>query len=265
MKLNLSIIVVTYNCSNYIERFLNELLDSLSSYQDYEVLLNDNMSTDITYELCKKYSKEQYPFLVLSNSDNIGFAKANNMLIDNSKFDNLLLLNPDVFGFDPEFWSKLFALWDRHNPTTIKLLNEDLSVQENVGDELSIWRRLKRISLQSKNYALSNHTIEVESGIMAFLLVSKQCFLEVGLLSENYFMYAEDHDWFFRARRNGYKFIFEPSLKLIHTGGGSAISKWTSVELKQVKLDMEALFIKNHFYGVQKFLLLLINRIQYYI
>jgi len=265
MNLNLSIIVVTYNCSAYIERFLNGLFDSLVEYDQYEVLLNDNSSKDDTYSLCEKFNSPFKGAFILSKSDNIGFAKANNMLINRAIYDNVLLLNPDVFEFKQFFWNSLIQKWDKTNPIIVKLLNEDLTIQENVGDELSIKRRLKRISGRSKNLAYSNTTIEVESGIMAFVLITRRCLFDVGLLSEDYFMYAEDHDWFFRARRKGYHIIFEPSLELIHTGGGSAQSKWNSGQLKKVKSEMEVVFIKKYFSGPEKFVLLTMNWIQKFI
>lgn len=262
MKLNLSIIIVTYNCGDYINRFLSELFMSLAGCENFEILLNDNQSNDSTFSLCQKFADESVIPLVLSRSGNIGFAKANNMLIKRAKYDNILLLNPDVFGFYSSFWTSLITKWDKINPMFIRLLNEDLTIQENVGEELSLKRRFKRVLGNSVNMALSNQLIEVESGIMAFVLITKKCFTEVGLLSEEYFMYAEDHDWFFRARRKGFALMYEPSLELVHTGGGSAKSKWNNTELKKVKLAMEVLFIKKHFKGIDKYLLLFINKAQ---
>lgn len=264
MELKLSIIVVTYNCGAFIGRFLSELSSSLMGYSKVEILLNDNQSTDDTYEICQQSLQLFKGKLLLSNSENIGFAKANNILIARASYENILLLNPDVFGFNVDFWSNLMLRWDRENPMFIKLLNEDLTVQESVGDELSVKRRFKNHLGMKINYSLSTKTVEVETGIMAFVLIPATCFQTVGLLSEKYYMYAEDHDWFYRARRKGYKLIFEPSLVLVHIGGGSAKSKWKNKELNLFKLKVERMFIDEHFKGVERWILIMMNLMQRY-
>ncbi|ASZ10696.1 glycosyltransferase [Chitinophaga pendula] len=262
MKLNLSIVVVTYNCAEFIERFLTELKTSLSPYEDFELLINDNKSTDTTFEICKQFEASFAGKLILSASDNIGFAKANNILIRQCRYDGVLLLNPDVFGFTTEFWSGVVNLWDTTTPMFIKLLNEDLSIQENVGDELSVKRRFKNALGMKTNYPFFKERVEVQSGIMAFVLIPKQCFNKVGLLSEKYYMYAEDQDWFLRARRAGYKLWFEPLLVLVHIGGGSAKGRWEAKDLKLRKLKVERMLITEHFTGIHKQLLLFMNTLQ---
>ncbi len=262
MNLNTSIIVITYNCEGYILKFLSELTSSLREFKNFEVLINDNNSSDNTFKIIEENCKNLEANYIFSQSENVGFAKANNEAIRICKFEHILLLNPDVFGFDHKFWENLIIKRDENNPLFIKLLNSDLSIQENVSDELSIKRRFKRVLNLSTNKSQSSKRIFVETGIMAFVVIPKSCFEKVGLLSEKYFMYAEDHDWFYRARRHGYKMIFEPSLYLIHTGGGSAVSVWNNLELKKIKLKVERLFIQEHFKGLNRMLLLIINRIQ---
>lgn len=259
ISLKLSIIVVTYNCEAYIDRFLNELQESLTDFSDYEVLINDNASTDHTFAMCDKFSNQN---IYVFKSENVGFAKANNALLKQAKYENLLLLNPDVFGFKNYTWSSLFNEWDRRNPCFIRLLNEDLSIQLNVGDELSVRRYFRKLMSGYTSPAYSEDCIHVESGIMAFVLLTKDLISNVGLISEKYFMYGEDHDWFIRARKVGYRPQFIPTVSLIHIGGASAKSKWKKREENRIKLFSERILIKSHFTGFERYTLLFVNLIK---
>lgn len=258
-NLNFSIIVVTYNCAGYIERFINDLTASLEAYKNIEILINDNDSTDLTYEICKKYESGS---VKVSKTENIGFAKANNILIKQALFENVLLLNPDVFGFTQDFWKGLMQHWDKINPYMVKLLNPDLSLQTSVGDEMSVKRLLKRLLGNYKNPSESTDITYVESGIMAFLLVNKDILNIVGLLSEDFHMYGEDHDWFIRARKKGYKVQFDPLISLVHLGGASAKSRWSKKSELLVKLNSEKILIKKHYGFPEKQILLLKNNLQ---
>lgn len=259
ISLNLSIIVVTYNCENYIEKFLNELKNSLLYFSDFQILINDNSSSDNTYLLCVKHSDSN---ISVFKTDNIGFAKANNLLIKRAQYDNILLLNPDVFGFNRNTWISLFDKWDKINPCFIRLLNEDLSIQVNVGDELSLKRYLIKFLRGYSSPSYSEKIISVQSGIMAFVLLTKDSLNVVGLISEKYYMYSEDHDWFIRAGKKGFKPQFIPCIKLIHIGGASAKSRWKKKEENSIKLKSERMLINEHFRGFERFVLLVINNIK---
>ncbi|MEN5233470.1 glycosyltransferase family 2 protein [Sphingobacterium faecium] len=233
--------------------------ESLEGISDYEILINDNASTDRTFELCETFSdKNTHVF----RSENVGFAKANNILLKRAKYENLLLLNPDVFGFKNFSWILLFKRWDHINPCFIRLLNEDLTIQVNVGDEISLRRYARSLVGAYSSPAYSEETIYVESGIMAFVLLTRDLIDKVGDIAENYYMYSEDHDWFIRCGKLGYTPQFIPSIELIHIGGASAKSRWKKMDENRVKLDSERILIKTHFSGFEKIILLAVNSVK---
>ncbi len=257
MNLNLSIVIVTYNCEGFISKMLDELILSLNNFEGYEILLMDNNSTDLTLlEL-----KDKEGVVVIDNFVNNGFAKANNMLISLAKYDNILLLNPDVFGFSNSFWVSLMDRWDHINPLVICLLNKDLTYQDCVGGFVSFKRIFFNFFCKRK-YSRITSPIIVEMGIMAFFLVSKSCLNSVGLISEDYHMYCEDMDWCFRAHKKGFPIIYDPTLSLIHWGGASSKTKWKEYEIKKIKYLTERIFIKKHYSFLHGNTLLLLNRIK---
>lgn len=254
-----SILVITYNCAPYIERFLNELISSLSQTDQVEILINDNDSTDRTPDLCQQWQNRHPDIIKFYQSENIGFAKANNKLIKNAAYDNILLLNPDVFGFSVNFWERVFKIWDKTNPFLVRLYNEDGSIQSTVGDEISILRMIKSAFKLYVDPSFQNSTglIEIQSGIMAFVLLSRESLDKVGLLSEDYHMYGEDHDWFIRARRAKYTPFYYTESTLIHVGGASAGTRWKKKEELNVKFHAQKLLIKKNFKGGKRALLML--------
>jgi len=91
---NLSIIIVSYNCSEVIK----ELLESLKRFAaPYEVVVVDNASTDGTIKILKEFESS---FLVHLNEVNKGFTYAINQGIRLSTKDFILLLNPDIVLVD---------------------------------------------------------------------------------------------------------------------------------------------------------------------
>lgn len=263
MQLDLSIIVVTYNCEAYISKFLTELITSLKSYKNYEILLNDNDSTDETYNICKSFQPSAAGHLIISKTGNIGFAKSNNLLIKKSKFKNILLLNPDVFGFYEDFWQDLFAIWDGINPLVIELLNTDQTIQDTIVEELSIkseFKRLLGISAQNaRTIKPGVDLLEIECGIMAFFLLTRQSFEKVGHISEKYYMFSEDRDFCYKARRGGYVLYYCPVLKLTHIGGASSSEKWDKREVLMIKNKSDKIFILENYKGIERSFLLVTN------
>jgi len=254
MELNLSICVVTYRCETYIERFHRELVASLAPHQQWELLYFDNSpdtaTTDALQRTCLGHAR------LWHDTSNPGFSHGNNVLIGQASHQRILLLNPDVFGFDPTFWPRLIAASPTSEVTFARLLNEDGSFQDCIGREASLARAI----LPRRDHAAIAVDTEVEMGIMAFMLASRAVFDRVGLLDEDYPLYAEDMDWCHRARKRGVRLMYRPSLVLTHAGGGSARSRWDDREIRRRKYAAERLFIDKHLAGPHRWIMRGLNQ-----
>jgi hypothetical protein len=62
---------------------------------------------------------------------------------------------------------------------------------------------------------------EVDAISGACIMVKRSVFEQVGLFSEDYFMYAEDVDLCYKIRQAGYANYFIPNAQAVHFGGGS--------------------------------------------
>lgn len=256
MKLDLSILVVTYNCETFIEEFHHELTSSLEGHDDWELLYQDNSSREETW--LKLQEIAQRDSILLRDSDNPGFATAVNTLIRNSNRKWLLLLNPDVSGFTSRFWTELSRHAVADAALFIRLLNPDGTPQDCVGRFPSLGRAFS----PRRNYGSITKPTLVDMGIMAFMLVQKEILERVGPLDERFFMYGEDADWCYRADKLNVQRIYDPQLTLVHHGGASASSQHSKHEQYLQKLNSERQYIYKHHAGIYRITMLSLNSIK---
>ena len=96
-KYRLSIIIVTFNSQNYIEKCLNSIAKSNLRSIEHNIVIVDNNSNDNTVKVVKELQKKNDAIFLIENQNNTGFAKAANQGILKSKNrDYVLLLNPDT-------------------------------------------------------------------------------------------------------------------------------------------------------------------------
>jgi GT2 family glycosyltransferase len=88
-----SVIILTYNGSKYIEALLESLFDQSYPRERMEIIVIDNASTDNTLSLVQ----EGYPDVRrVGLSKNIGFAAGNNQALKHARHDFLVFLNQDT-------------------------------------------------------------------------------------------------------------------------------------------------------------------------
>ena len=96
MKNSISVVIVTFNGSFWIEKNLSQLLNSAIPV---DIIVVDNASTDATISLIEKF-----PSVTLIKSKvNLGFGKANNLGIKhalNNGAEAVFLLNQDTWIYE---------------------------------------------------------------------------------------------------------------------------------------------------------------------
>lgn len=223
----------------------------------YEVIVVDNVSTDGTVAAV---SSEFPEVLLLVNEKDLGFAGANNRGLGHAAGDYLLLLNSDTI-VKAGALDRLVDCMERHSEIGLlgpQLLNKDESLQMSFGvvpnlftlfvQSLGLRKLLPRSLLKAcvgriplwlvptrtlRNYfawfrrGTPLHSVEgvnLDGSCYltgACLLIRRLCLTRIGLLDENFFMYAEDADYSLRAHRAGWKVRFLPDAQITHLLGGS--------------------------------------------
>ena len=88
----ISIIVPVYNVEKYLSRCIESILSQ--SYKNLELILVDDGSTDLSYEICKKYKAEDNR-VIITNQKNAGSSVARNTGLSYAKGEFIGFVDSD--------------------------------------------------------------------------------------------------------------------------------------------------------------------------
>jgi len=107
--LRLSVVIVNYNVRHFLEQALGSVRRAMQGI-DGEVWVVDNNSVDDSLRMVR----ERFPEVkLIANTDNPGFAVANNQAIQQCSGEFVLLLNPDTLVEENTF-HKCLEFMDKH-------------------------------------------------------------------------------------------------------------------------------------------------------
>jgi glycosyltransferase involved in cell wall biosynthesis len=107
MKPKVSVIIPTYNRAHYIQKALDSVM--AQTYQDFEVIVIDDGSTDNTREVVKQYGEKVRYFY----QENTGIPGARNAGIRNSAGDYIAFLDSDDYWVKEKL-ERQMALFSEH-------------------------------------------------------------------------------------------------------------------------------------------------------
>ncbi|MFM7644932.1 MAG: glycosyltransferase family 2 protein [Sphingomonadales bacterium] len=255
--LELSVVIVNYNVSNFLEQCLNSVFAASQRLQ-IEVFVVDNNSVDGSVEIIRK----KFPAVkLIANAENVGFSKANNQAILQSKGRYLLLLNPDTV-VEQDTFDKCIAYMDSHPQTGglgVRMLDGKgrflpESKRGLPTPAVSFYKifGFSKLFPKSKKFGKYHlgfldehqiHEVDVLSG--AFMFMRAETLSKIGLLDEAFFMYGEDIDLSYRIQQGGYTNVYFPETKIIHYKGES--TKKGSLNYVFVFYNAMVIFAKKHF------------------
>ena len=225
MALDLSVVIVNWNLCRLLLDCLRGLPAAASGLA-YDATVVDNASHDGSPEMV---SAEFPDVRLIRNSENLGFARANNQGIRLAAGRYILLLNNDTI-LPPGALTGLVRFMDEHPDSGAagpRLLRPDGTAQPYAfgGDPTPAYllrRGLVRLLWRRPPHDWATERVqEVDWVSGACLLARGQAVAQVGLLDENIFMYFEDNDWCLRLRQAGWKVYYDPQAEIVHLGGQS--------------------------------------------
>lgn len=207
--MDLSIIIVSWKVKDKLKANLQALYASKGNFS-FEVFVVDNNSGDGTAEMVKN----DFPQVnLITNTENLGFAKANNQALREAKGDYLLLLNPDMLVNSDTLINSL--TWARHNQQAVVSSCQLVTLQGEIikhvrkfptlFDQLMVILKVPHLFpgvlnnyLQSK-FDYSKEA-KVDSVRGAFFLINRHVWQELSTknypsLDEQYFIWFEEVDF----------------------------------------------------------------------
>ena len=226
--MDLSVIIVNWNTRELVLESLRSLHGTTGGLS-IEVFVVDNGSSDGSVESIRT----AFPRVVLvQNTKNIGFARANNQVLGRARGRYILLLNTDGI-LQGDAVAVLLEFMEKTPEAGIagpQLVNPDGTKQNSFdnfptllseGLNKSLLRMLFPERFPSKRLSFPS-PIEVESVIGACLMVRRDAVDEVGPMDEDYFFFMEETDWCYRMRERGWRVYLVPQARVVHLQGGTA-------------------------------------------
>ncbi len=234
-KIDLSIVIISYNTKKITQECLRSVFQSLASSTNnlqYEIIVVDNASTDGSMEMLRDLAKEKPNLILIENNKNVGFAKANNQGVKSASGDRVLFLNSDIIVLNQAI-PLLYDFYRKHQNNIDfiggKLLNKDLSPQPSCGPFYTLPVVFAALFLRGDYWGLTRYSpdklkrVDWISG--ACILTKKNCFEAIGGFDEQIFMYMDEVDLLYRAKKRGYKTFFYPQTQFIHLGSASSAGR----------------------------------------
>lgn len=232
--MSLTIIIVSFNTKQLLKSCLQSIFQKKWK-NEIKVVVVDNASIDGSDEMVEK----DFPRVNLIRSKiNTGFAGGNNLGLKAISANLYLLLNSDTKVLDDSLDNLVdFMASSDFGIGSCKLLNKDRSLQPNAGSlpfgwPLFFWlagwddivpvigSKLPSFHQKYSQFYQGDHEVGWVSG--SAMVIKKEVVDKIGLLDQSIFMYGEDAEYCFRAKRAGFKVGWTNQAQIIHLGGGSS-------------------------------------------
>jgi glycosyltransferase involved in cell wall biosynthesis len=186
-----SVIIPLYNKENYVEKAINSILNQ--TYNNFEIIIIDDCSTDLSYEIAKKNVSEK--IRLIKHDKNKGLSASRNTGILNSKAEYITFLDADDV-WKPTYLEEIKSLIDTYPEAKLFATN----YEEVYPNEVVILPKNNANTLESSQIIEDFFKISLGQPLYCAcsLCVEKSVFDIVGNYNET-ITYSEDIDFNIRA------------------------------------------------------------------
>ena len=199
-----SVIIVTYNHKQYIDDCITSVLKN----NPLEVILVDNSSTDGTPGFVEKKFPE---VIVIRSSKNLGYGRGNNLGVEHAKGEYIVILNPDTRVKKGWLEELLKPLEKKDNLiSTPKVVRSDGSVGWGDIEHFTGLTFARDLNEKSEKF-------EYLTGFSgSCFAIKREDYLKLGGFDENFFIYMDDAEFFWRLHTKGFKILYTLTSVIYH-------------------------------------------------
>lgn len=237
-----SIVIPNYNGIEFLLNCLQSL--QKQSYENYEIIVVDNASTDGSM----MHVKEKFPEVIQIELDkNYGFSKAVNEGIKRSTSQYVILLNNDT-TVDEKFVEELVNVMEGSKnifSCQAKMLQMYESTRiDDAGDYYCAlgWAFARG---KGKSASLFQENTKIFAACAGAAIYRREVFEQIGYFDEAHFAYLEDIDIGYRARINGFKNRYAAKSIVYHAGSASSGSRYNEFKMELASRNSIFLIYKN--------------------
>jgi len=223
-------VIVSYRCREMLRRCLQSLREHPPAGGLHTTVV-DNASGDGTAEVVHEFPEIR----LIELEENVGFSRANNLVLRETTAEYVLVLNPDTVLCEGTLDTLLRVMAEntRIGIAGCRLEQEDGTFDHAarrsfptpasaLGHFLGVGRSDRAPAPLAAYRApeVSEGPVDAVNG--AFMLMRREMLDEIGLFDEGYWMYMEDLDLCYRAARSGWTTWYEPSVAAVHIKAGTS-------------------------------------------
>ena len=203
-----------------------------STYQNTEIILVDNASSDGIAEEILKYKDIRF----IRNEKNLGYSGGNNAGIKKALEDGadfVLVLNPDT-TIDKNCIKNLVDGMEKNNadivgPKIYFSKSKKIWYVGGILDLNNVIGKHRGVDEEDKGQYDDDSGTDFVSG--AAIMIKREVFEKIGFFDDRYFLYYEDSDFCYRAKKTGFKIFYTPQAVVYHenaksTGLGSPLQDY---------------------------------------
>lgn len=241
--MKVAVVVLNYKNIKETKKCVASLYNLNRKQIDLEVIVVDNGSKDGSVRELSKIKD----LVLIENSQNLGYSGGNNIGIKyvlKKESDCVIVLNNDTV-VEKNFLQNIPSSLKNGEILSPKIYfapGYEFHKRRYTNDQLGKviwyaggkidWKNIlgEHIGVDEVDKGQFNKPKEIEFATGACMIIKKEVFEKIGFFDEKYFLYLEDMDFCVRAKKAGFKIIYEPEAVIWHKNAASAGGSGSSLQ-----------------------------------
>lgn len=239
---DVTVVIVNWNSGALLADCLQHL--ALQTVKPKKIVVIDNFSSDDSIAGIKEFEHVD----ILQMKSNLGFAAANNYVLQQCTTEFIALLNPDAFPA-PNWLEKLISAAETYPESASfgsrQIRHENTQLLDGIGDSYHMSGLVWRAGYGAQNLDHSLKPREIFSPCAAAALYRTKVLQALGGFDEDFFCYVEDIDLGFRLRLAGHKSYYVPEASVRHIGSATTGGSGSDFSVYHGHRNLVHAFVKN--------------------
>ena len=209
---DITLIIVSYKSEKLI-------IQNLQILKKFPTIIINNSRSDKFNTLIDDFKNIK----LITPDLNLGYGRANNLGVNQSKTPYFLIVNPDIL-LNEKLINTLYSTFLNYNDDigVVGPALYDSNMKRRTNGSISHVKKIRGSKLSSSINNIPEDNMCCDFLVGCCLFMKRDFFIELGGFDKDFFMYFEDNDLCDRIIKNGKTVVEVPSAKVIHLENSSS-------------------------------------------
>ena len=209
---DITLIIVSYKSEKLI-------IQNLQILKKFPTIIINNSRSDKFNTLIDDFKNIK----LITPDLNLGYGRANNLGVNQSKTPYFLIVNPDIL-LNEKLINTLYSTFLNYNDDigVVGPALYDSNMKRRTNGSISHVKKIRGSKLSSSINNIPEDNMCCDFLVGCCLFMKRDFFMELGGFDKDFFMYFEDNDLCDRIIKNGKTVVEVPSAKVIHLENSSS-------------------------------------------